>query len=94
MSGQVLHAQWAGQPAIWHGTSEPRQTATWHESAVLKLRDVVSGWHLYYYRLKQQLTLSEMVARLESVVDADTLRRIELGLIEPPGPLAAWLAAT
>lgn len=90
MPREVLRAQWAGQPAQWHASAEPR--APWVEASVLTIGTTIGPWHLYYYRLKQQLTLVEMVGRLDSCVDADTLRRIELGQTPVPPELSAWLA--
>lgn len=91
MPREVLHAHWAGQPAAWHAAAEPRRMP-WVETSVLTMGVTIGPWHLYHYRLKQQLTLLEMVGLLDSCVDADTLRRIELGQMPVPNELAAWLA--
>lgn len=87
----VLHAHWAGQQPVWSGGPEPART-TWRDPSVLTMSPTISPWHLHYYRLKNQLSLTEMVDRLDSCVSVRDLRRIELGRQPIPPELEGWLA--
>jgi hypothetical protein len=87
---QILHAHWTGQAGAWHA-AEPRKSA-WVEPAIYNARAVITGWHLYYYRLRHRLTLVEMVSVLDHCVSATDLRAIELGRLPVPAELTAWSA--
>lgn len=87
----VLHAHWAGPQAVWSTGPEPARRA-WRGPAVITLTPTIGAWHLEYYRIKNRLSLTEMVERLDSCVSARDLQRIELGQQPITDELQAWLA--
>jgi hypothetical protein len=85
----LVHAAWAGQLSSFQSDA-PRRS--WVPPAIVHVGITVGAQHLYYYRLKNRLTVLEMVGKLGNCVSSDDLRQIELGRRDVPTALANWLA--